>query len=168
MQGDQMEKTDMYKAHEKLVYSMAWRFSTKTGIDIEELISEFNLVFCESFEAFEPSKGVKFSLFFCGNCRRRLCNLLTAMKRKKRKNEVLFSTLPEVISHDPVDSVILYDNFVNSKNPVISSIVSIVSIYALPKKGFRKWLRGILHEFGHTSKDIADAFRTLRSLYDPK
>lgn len=168
MQGDKMVKTKLYNDHKKLIYSMAWKFSKSTGIPVDELVSEFNLYFCYSFDNYDPEKHAKFSSFFCGNCKRQVCSLLKDMKRNKRQNEVLVDVIPETLSHNPEDSIILYDNFINTKNPVVESIVSIVGTYSLPKKGFKKWLRGILHEFGHQSKEISETFRTLQSLYDPK
>lgn len=168
MEGDEMTKTMMYRDHEKLIYSMAWKFNKSTGIDIDELISEFNLVFCESFKRFDPESGNKFSTYFCGNCRHRLGNMLVALSRQKRKFEILVDNDPDQASYHPEDSVIIYDNLVNSPNPVINSIISIVSIYSLPKYGFKIWLRGLLREFGHPSKDISDTFRILKSLYNPR
>ena len=163
-----MLKTEMYKQHQKLVYYMAHKFSEKTGMEVDELISEFNLVFCESFEAYNPEHGVKFSNFFCGNCARRVYSKLTALSRDKRKYEVLMDYTPEVPSHDPEDSVILYDNFINTTNPVIKSITDIVSTCTIPKKGFRLWLKKQLRNFGHPTKDITEAFQTLYTLCDPR
>ena len=54
---DKKHKEDLYDKHKRLVHSIAHKQHKKCGTDYDELISEGNLIFCESFKTFKSDKG---------------------------------------------------------------------------------------------------------------
>ena len=50
-----MNKT--YLKHRNLIKQQAWKFSTRTGLDYDELEAESNLMFCECFDKYNPERG---------------------------------------------------------------------------------------------------------------
>ena len=49
--------------YSNLIYSMAWEWSAKTGIDFYEFLSEGNMIYLDAKRLFNPEKNVKFSTF---------------------------------------------------------------------------------------------------------
>ena len=162
-----MTKDAFYRDHQKLIFKMAWIFHFKTGIEVEELISEFNIVFCEAFDEYDPDSKIKFSSFLCNCCSNRIKNILKKLSRKKRKMEILTDLEIYITSHDPMDSIILFDNFVNNENPIVKEVAKIVSTCQLPKTDFRRWLKGILQSQGYPMPAVLEAFKILQTIYDP-
>lgn len=164
-----MDKIETYEAHKKLIFKMSWTCALKFHFEVEEIVSEFNIVFCESFNNFNPECGTKFSSFFCSCCWRRMINMNIKRNRKKRKSIIQqkdYDTYADIISHNPMDSIIIYDNFINNENEVIRKIARIISIYTLPKKSnIKGWLRLILQDT-FNNKEITEAFAILRTIYE--
>jgi len=159
-------KTEWYENHKKLIYKMAWIFSLKTSLETDELISEFNIVFCIAYNKFNPDKQVNFGTFLSACCANKARSLIKQSNTLKRK---MVEAVPEIdrvdfSQHDPTDSLIIYDNFVNNPNPVIQKIARIVSIYTLPKKRLKPWLRDILLK-SFDMPEVLEAFNKLYTLY---
>lgn len=161
-----MQKNECYKDHEKLIYKIAWILAGIHNLDPDELFSEFNVEFCKAYNKYEPDLGVKFSSYLGYCCRNRLKNILQANDRLKRKMEVLPDDeyVLNVLSYDPIESVIIYDNFVNNPNKVVRQISKIISVYTMPNTGIKGWLMQILSKDGFTFEEIRKGFSELKTL----
>lgn len=155
-----------YKDHKRLVFKLSWTYSNKCSIDIKDMISEMNVVFCEAYKNFDPKKHNTFSIYLAICCNNRFKNLMTSMYRKKR--QMIFYTDKEIyqLSNDPEESVILLDFFVNNPNEIVREISKIVSTYKLPPSGFKNWLKSHLRKQNFRWDDIAEAFKILKTIYD--
>jgi len=161
-----MEKTEIYLQHERLMKKMADSASKNYGFDFDDLMSEFNVAFCEVINSFDNEKNTKFSTYLYIKVSSRLKNLLKAKDRLKRKSEVLVDSYLIETGPDPMDSILYYDSFVNNENEVIRRIMDIVAIYPIPKRRFKKWLQLRLELSGYTRREIVEAFQILKTLFD--
>jgi RNA polymerase sigma factor (sigma-70 family) len=156
----------LYKMNQKLIFKMAWTFSRKTGMEIDELISEFNIVFCEALHAFDSEGSAEFSTYLYACCGKRITNIYRKKKRKKRECIVYTDSTLYAVSPDPTEAIILMDNFINNENEVIRAIAAIVGVYKLPKTNFRRWLKDILKSFGFKAAEIVEAFKILKTIHN--
>ncbi len=157
-----------YKDYHKLICKMAWKMHYRTGIEVDEFISEFNLVFVESDISFEQEKHISFVSYLCGNIMRRFSNIMLNKNRLKNRNLILVEDLPHTLCYDLMDSIIIRDSFFKSDNPVIFSIAELICSNPLPDGSVKTWLREKLRESGYRHKQISDAFSILRDVIDPE
>lgn len=157
-----------YKDYQKLVYKMAWKMSKRTGMDVQEFISEFNLVYVESDQHFDEEMRVPFSSYLCGNIMRRFSNIMIHQSRLKNINMIAMDELPHALCYDLMDSILIRDSFFQSDDPVIFSIAELICGNTLPDGSLKIWLRKKLSEKGFLHKEITKAFSILRETFDPE
>lgn len=58
-----MNQEQLFKSVEKLIYSQAWHYSKKFGVDFEDIRSEGYEIFCKAVKKFDKGKDVKFSTY---------------------------------------------------------------------------------------------------------
>lgn len=156
-----------YRKYHKLICKIAWGMHRKTGIEVQEFISEFNVVFVESDKSFVKENHISFRKYLCGNIYRRFINIMTSLNNKRNANMVLTDDLPSTACYELMDSILIRDSFFNSKNPVILAIADIVCNDDLPNSSVKVWLRKKLYETGFKHQQITDAFSILREVIDP-
>ncbi len=162
---NEIYKTEIYLKHKKLIYKLAFDSLNAVQLDLDDLIYEFNVIFCKAIQKYHPSKGC-FSTFLYKCCKSHLYNIIRIQQEPKRNGNIINDTdYLDTQGINTEDKIILFDNFVKSKNPVIQCITGIISTYKLPDEKFRIWLKSILRTYGFKHKDIKKAFKILRKLY---
>lgn len=154
----------VYEDHKRLIYKWAWICHNKTGIEMEEFVSEFNVVFCEALTEYNPTSNTKFSTFLVISIKNRFKNLMITKHRQKRTGELINIDFCQISCHDPEESQIIYDLFVKSDNQVVRSIAGIVSTYKLPNTSIRSWLKKVLRSYGFKFDEIHQGFKELKSI----
>jgi len=168
MKSEKQLVTDLYYDYEKFIKKLANTFSRRTGFEVEELIAEFNLVFCEVVNKYDSSKSENFKNFLFTCCKYKLNSLIIKKYALKRTN-IYFTGEPINIHTYPLsESIMVYDNFVNNPNPIIQKIARIIAIYSAPSKGLRPWLRKILKRYHYKPVEISEAFNQLHSIYNER
>ena len=157
----------LYEQYKKLLYSISWYWTKRTSMEFEDLLAEFNLVFCEALIQYDP-KQTKFSTFLTHCCNNRMFNNIKKYNCKKRLNEQIGFELDPVSEYTPEDQFLIFDSFVNNENEVIQSIAGIISTYKLPKHDFRRWLIQILKSYGFKWLEILEAFKLLKTITESK
>ncbi len=76
------EKEKLYKKYEKLIKKIAWHYSYKTTMNIESLISEGNVVFCEALQTYDKEKA-SFCTYLYTCLKNRFVGLVTLKGRKR-------------------------------------------------------------------------------------
>lgn len=154
------QKLDCYNENKIFLKNLSKFFADKFNLDPDDLFSELNLVFCEIFEEFDIKEGTKFRTYLRHCCLNRIKNILRKKSAMKHKMEEVTDLDLAICWSNPLDSLLVYDHFVNNENKVIRKISRIVSIYTLPKTNFREWLMIILQDF-FTVKEIKEAYKIL-------
>ena len=155
-----------YGDHKRLIFKLSWTYSNKCNIDIKEMISEMNLVFCEAYIKFNTKEHNTFANYLAICCNNRFKNLMRSKYRKKRQMISYTDKVLYLLSNDPEESIILLDFFVNNPNKAVREISKIVSTYKLPDTGFKSWLKSHLRKQNFRWEDITEAFKILKTLYD--
>lgn len=161
---DEIYKTDIYLKHQKLIYKLAHQYMNKVNLDFDDILSEFHIIFCTCVQKYIPSKGNCFSTYLYCCCRNRIYSLIKINNDPKRNQKLII----EVESIDELGEepdFIIFDNFINNKNPVIRSVMDILSTYKLPNKAIKTWLKSILKTYGYNYTEILKAFRIIKTLY---
>lgn len=156
-----------YQQYQKLIFKIAWKMHRKTGLDVDEFVSEFNVVFVESDQRFVKAKHISFTKYLCGNIYRRFANIMKSRNTKINSNLFYSDTPPSSACYDLLDSILIRDSFFNSKNPVILSIAEIICTNTLPATAVKVWLRKKLFNEGFKHKEIDSAFAILNEVIDP-
>lgn len=163
---EQLKILPCYEDHKRLLFKFAWKTYYLTGIEIEDLISEMNVVFCEAFNTYDVALNDTFSNYLGKCCQNRIKNIIRDVNRKKRKL-ILYTDNPlDRLSYNPEDSIILFDNFVNNPNKIIREIAKIISTYNLPKSNFRVWLKKELRKLNFKFEDIWEGFQLIETIYE--
>lgn len=86
----------LYKNHKKTIKSIAIYMHKIYGIEIDELESEGNLIFCEAVQSFDETKGTKFNTYLW-NC---LNYKLNNFCRKSMDKEFATISIDAIEMHD--------------------------------------------------------------------
>jgi len=74
-----------YKTFERMIHSLAWKYSKRSNVEQEEFVSIGNLVFVESSRKFKPGLNCAFSTYLWNSLVWAFKNYL----KKERKQEVI-------------------------------------------------------------------------------
>lgn len=152
----------LYKQHEKLIQKMVYKNAHKFFMQHEEMLSEMNLVFCESVKTYDQEKG-KFSTFFMINAKHHIANMYQANEAKKRKMEVLvdFQEMPVAGENDTEKRISVVDLLL--KNRVTKAMIDILQIYGAGAK-VKETLTKNLRQQGFKWDDIWEGLNLISSL----
>lgn len=154
-----------YEDHKRLIFKLSWQYSNKCDIDIKDMISEMNVVFCEAYIDWNTEENDTFANYLALCCNNRFKNLMRSHYRKKRQMIIHTDKPVTRLSHNPEDSIIILDFMINHPNEIIREITKIISTYKLPESNLMAWLRIQLRKQNFKFLEIAEAFRILKTVY---
>lgn len=105
-----MNRQEFYEESEDIIQAMSQKISKLSGIDLTEVMSEANLIFCECLEKYQPEKAdfknflttsLYFKLYkFCRKRDRQLIELDHDIERISYEHDNLIDTTLESLSRD--------------------------------------------------------------------
>lgn len=165
-----------YKDYEKMIVQRAWKWKAKTGQDIEDLIAEGNLVFCNCLQNYNHEKSA-FGTFLYNSLQIHYGNLANTSRYQKTynpHNSVSFDEerlLPNFYPGDAEEITIfrqLIESLSSDAKEVVKAVfetpleiisemgVTKITKYALQKYFARKgWkIKRIWTAFGEIQKEV--------------
>jgi len=162
-----LSSAEMYKKYEKLIMKSAWKYLFQTGLEYEDLYSEFKMVFCQVYHNYDPNKG-GFSTILVTSIKNHATNLIIKNMALKRKNEVKLDpdVLPEVISADEEYGYCLKDELLKNENETVRISAAIIFNITYDQKygSPKKWLRGLLKRLGFDNQEITLGFDIIKGM----
>ena len=163
-----LSSTEMYRKHEKLIMKMAWKYLFQTGLEYDDLCSEFKLVFCRVYRGYDINKG-SFSTILTTSMVNHATNLIIKNTALKRKNEMDLDDdiIPHQIYDEDETGYCLKDELSKNENEIVRIISGIIfNIKYDTKYGMspKKWLRDMLRKLGFENKEITAGFITIKGI----
>lgn len=157
----------------KLIYKVAWSFHNTTGIDLEELIGEASIAYCEALHQWdgESSKASTYAYTVMRN------TLIVYIQKKKLPTQSLDLLMEEhhQVPHEPYEDVdyfeeeLSYEKLTKGWSDDCKELIAIIfytpmKFYDIPPKKARGRLIKILRNNGWIWPRIWDAIRDVKSL----
>jgi RNA polymerase sigma factor (sigma-70 family) len=76
------DRNELYVQHERLIYAVCSRYARTRGGDVDEYVSEANLVFITCCDTYDAANGATFATYLCTCIRRKLRDLRNFNKRR--------------------------------------------------------------------------------------
>ena len=117
-----------YEKYKRLIYKRAWIWARKTGMDVEELIAEGNLVFAIKVKEYDEEKSC-FSTFLYRSLELHFLNLFNYQKTRRHNAVDGVEFLPA--KNNTGDNVILMD-FLEKKSSESAKKILILALNPPP------------------------------------
>lgn len=109
----------------QLIRKIAWSFHKTTNLDIEDLIQEAALEYCEKRGKFTPDRGAKFSTFIWNVIYARLIDY---EKQYRKYHNPLISTEELIVEEKTIETSMIFEHLTEEGQKVLEIVL------ASPKK----------------------------------
>ena len=172
LRKDILEET--YKDMEKLILKVTWKFQTRYGGEIDDLIGQANLLFILAFDEYDESKKTQLSTWLWHYINRGLWNYIKTENHKNNHISIddedkninpqtsdSFSIL-ELLDELEQDTLLIIRLFLETPNELIASILNEGKQMNHIQGFMRRRLRNRLKQLGWTLKRVTEAFDKIK------
>lgn len=164
---------ETYMKHRKMLLKLCWEFHALTGADMDDLISEANLVFVESLNLYRGDVGA-FSTWLYRSVQFKFMTLMR-QRGKKLKRERSLPQLVELADNSRFDENILLDIALSDLSLSSKIIINLIFSDDSPvtvrcdesgwaKRISKASIREYLKETGWSGKKISACFKEISDL----
>lgn len=165
---------ETYKDMEKLVLKVTWRFQTRYGGEIDDLIGQANLLFILAVDEYDETKQAQLSTWLWHYINKGLWNYVKAENHKNNhisiddedKNinpQILDSfSILELLDELEQDTLLIIQLFFETPNEIIQGVLDDGKQMNHMQGYMRRRLRNRLKQMGWTIKRISEAFKKIK------
>lgn len=167
---------ETYEDVKLLIFGAVWKFCGGYGGNVDDLISQANLIFIDAFDSYDPSKGAKFTTWLTWKIKKGLLDYM----RKERvyvtdihiSNEFIeeypaldrsFSVM-ELLDEMGQDAYIVLQLFFETPRDVMANIVNNYNRADHAQTAMRNRLQNRLRQMGWTMRRTKKAFEQLKEI----
>ena len=172
LRKDTLKET--YKDMEKLILKVTWRFQTRYGGEIDDLIGQANLLFIYAFDEYDETKKTKLSTWLWHYINIGLWNYVKTENHKNNHISIddeevninpqtsdSFSVI-ELLDELERDTLLIIRLFLETPNELIASVLDDGKQMNHIQGFMRRRLRNRLKQMGWTLRRISEAFEKIK------
>ena len=165
---------ETYKDMEKLILKVTWKFKTRYGGEIDDLIGQANLLFIYGFDEYDETKKAKLSTWLWHYINTGLWNYIKTENHKNNHISIddeevninpqtsdSFSVI-ELLDELEQDTLLIIRLFLETPNELIASVIDDGKQMNHMRGFMRRRLRNRLKQMGWTISRIKKAFEKIK------
>jgi RNA polymerase sigma factor (sigma-70 family) len=145
--------------YDLLLRKLAWDFSQKSGLDIDDLFQEASLAYLEAVRTYDPAKS-KISTYVWHCVHNRLTNYLRDYQKYSAES------LEVVTITKTTNETAYFENLSDTASKIAKVVLSSPENFAcLTQNEAKKRIRNTLHKEGWSIEKIFAGFKELQMIY---